>query len=143
MTKFVSVWLVATFLLTTVTVAEAQSPAKRTPVIGVFLLDSPAAYASYVESFRQGLRELGYVVVENILVEYQYAEGKRDRFPEMAAELVRLKVDVIVVVGGTLAAAKRAISAVPIVVGTAGDLVGEGMSLAWQDPAEHHRLDQC
>jgi putative tryptophan/tyrosine transport system substrate-binding protein len=126
MTKLFSVWLLTIFLLTTVTVADAQSPTEKTPVIGVFLPDSPAAYASYVESFREGLGELGYVIGKNILVEYRYAEGKRDRVPELAAELVRLKVDVIVVVGGTLAATKRATSAVPIVVGTAGDLVGGG-----------------
>jgi putative ABC transport system substrate-binding protein len=119
-------WLIATVLVTTVSLAEAQSPARKTPVIGLFLPDSPAAYASYVEAFRQGLRELGYVVGQNILIEYRYAEGRRDRFPILAAELVGLKVDVIVVVGGTLAATKRASSTVPIVVGSAGDLVGGG-----------------
>jgi putative ABC transport system substrate-binding protein len=104
--------------------AVAQQPTKKVPVIGVFLPESPSAYASYVEAFRQGLHELGYVVDQNILIEYRYAEGKRDRFPELAAELVRLKVNVIVVVGGTLAVAKRATSTIPIVVGSAGDLVG-------------------
>jgi putative ABC transport system substrate-binding protein len=103
----------------------AQEP-KKTPLIGVFLPDSRAAYASYVEAFRQGLRELGYVEGQNILVEYRYAEGKRERFPELAADLVRRKVDAIVVVGGTLAAAKRATGKIPIVAGTAGDLVGAG-----------------
>jgi len=126
MTKFLPFRLLAILLLTIVTSAEAQSPIRKTPVIAVFLPESPSAYASYVDAFRQGLREVGYVVGENILIEYRYAGGKRDRFPILADELVRLKVDVIVVVGGTLAAAKRATSAVPIVVGSAGDLVGGG-----------------
>ena len=103
----------------------AQS-AKRVPVVGVFLPETASAYASYVDAFQEGLRELGYVVGQNILIEYRYAEGKRDRFAELAAELVRLKVDVLVVVGGTLAATKRATSTIPIVVGSAGDLVGDG-----------------
>jgi putative ABC transport system substrate-binding protein len=126
MTKFLPFRLLAILLLTIVTSAEAQSPIRKTPVIAVFLPESPSAYASYVDAFRQGLREVGYVVDENILIQYRYAEGRRDRFSALAAELVRLKVDVIVVVGGTLAAAKRATSAVPIVVGSAGDLVGAG-----------------
>jgi putative ABC transport system substrate-binding protein len=114
--------------------AEAQQPTKKVPVIGVFLPESPSAYASYVEAFRQGLHELGYVMGQNILIEYRYAEGERDQFPELAAELVRLKVDVIVVVGGTLAAAKRATSAIPIVVGSAGDLVGGGYAASLARP---------
>lgn len=88
--------------------------------------DTASAYASNVEAFQQGLRDLGYVVGQNIILEYRYAEGRRERFPEIASELVRLKVDVIVVVGGTLAATNRATSTIPIVVGTAGDLVGAG-----------------
>lgn len=118
-------WLTIALLIAA-SVAEAQSPTSKTPVIGLFLPESPAAYASYVDAFEQSLRELGYVAGQNILIESRYAEGKRDRFPVLAAELVRLKVDVIVVVGGTLAATKRATNAVPIVVGTAGDLVGGG-----------------
>jgi putative ABC transport system substrate-binding protein len=112
-------------ILVIVHLAEAQQP-KKVPVVGFLLPDSLSAYASYVEAFRQGLHELGYVLGENILIEYRYADGKRDRFSALAAELVRLKVDVIVVVGGTVAAAKHATSTIPIVVGSAGDLVGDG-----------------
>jgi len=106
--------------------ADAQSPARKTPVIGIFLPESRAAYASYVEAFLQGLHELGYIVGQKIFIEYRYAEGKRDRFTELAADLVRLKPDAIVVVGGTLAAAKSATSEIPIVAATAGDLIGAG-----------------
>jgi putative ABC transport system substrate-binding protein len=112
-------------ILVIVHLAEAQQP-KKVPVVGFLLPDSLSAYASYVEAFRQGLHELGYVLGENILIEYRYADGKRDWFSALAAELVRLKVDVIVVVGGTVAAAKHATSTIPIVVGSAGDLVGDG-----------------
>jgi putative ABC transport system substrate-binding protein len=74
----------------------------------------------------QGLHDLGYVAGRNIHIEYRYADGKRDRFPELATDLVRLKPDAILVVGGTLAAAKQATSTIPIVAATAGDLVGSG-----------------
>jgi putative ABC transport system substrate-binding protein len=107
-------------------VAEAQ-PAKKVPVIGTLHSDSPSSVESNFEAFRQGLRQLGYVVGQNILIEYRYAEGKRDRVPDLAAELVRLKVDVIFAVGGgPVTAVKRATSTIPIVA-SAGDLVGDGL----------------
>ena len=81
-----------------------------------------------VDAFRQGLRDLGYIEGENILAEYRWAEGKADRLPDLAAELVRLKVEIIVTQGtqATLAA-KQATSTIPIVTVGAGDLVGEGL----------------
>jgi putative tryptophan/tyrosine transport system substrate-binding protein len=106
--------------------AQAQQSASKLPVIGVFLPDTASAFASYVAALREGLQELGYMEGKNLLIEYRHADGKRDLFPELAAELVRLKVDAIVVVGGTLAAAKQATSTIPIVAATAGDLVGSG-----------------
>ena len=108
-------------------VAEAQQPAKVWR-IGVLVSTSPSLTASRDEALRQGLRELGYVEGHNIIMEYRYAEGKLDRLPNLAADLVRLKVDVIVT-GGTrvTAAAKQATSTIPIVVGGAGDLVRAGL----------------
>lgn len=106
--------------------AQAQQSASKIPVIGVFLPDTVLAYASYVEALLQGLHDLGYVAGRNIHIEYRYADGKRDQFPKLAAELVRLKPDAILVVGGTLAAAKQATRTIPIVAATAGDLVGSG-----------------
>jgi putative ABC transport system substrate-binding protein len=115
-------------------VAEAQQ-AKKVPVIGTLHSDSPSSVESSFEAFRQGLRQLGYVVGQNILIEYRYAEGKRDRVPDLAAELVRLKVDVIVVAGGgATRAAKQATSTIPIVVATAGDLVGSGLVASLAQP---------
>ncbi len=80
------------------------------------------------EAFRQGLRELGYVEGQNIVIEYRYADEKAERLPDLAAELVNLKVNVIVS-GGTLAplAAKQATSTIPIVLAAAGDPVGTGL----------------
>jgi ABC-type uncharacterized transport system substrate-binding protein len=117
-------WLITAIFLVYIPPAGAQQT-KKVPVIGVLLPESATAYASYLEAFRQGLRELGYLTGQNVLLEQRYAEGKRDRFSVLADELVRLKPDVIVVVGGTLAAAKHATNEIPIVVGTAGDLVGD------------------
>jgi putative ABC transport system substrate-binding protein len=104
--------------------AEAQQP-KKVPRIG-FLLQAPPTEPQ-VEAFRQGLRDLGYVEEKNILFEYRHTQGKPDRLPRFAEELVRLKVDVIVV-AGTLAtsAAKNATTEIPIVMAVAGDPVGSG-----------------
>ncbi|MBI2349970.1 MAG: hypothetical protein HYV00_00530 [Deltaproteobacteria bacterium] len=107
--------------------AEAQQP-KKLWRIGLLSSSSPSLHAPRLDALRQGLRELGYVEGQNIIMEYRYAEGKLERLPNLAAELVRLKVDVIVA-GGTrvTAAAKQATSAIPIVVGGAGDLVTAGL----------------
>ncbi|HEU4479842.1 MAG TPA: ABC transporter substrate-binding protein [Pyrinomonadaceae bacterium] len=127
-------WLLATILLTTVSVAEAQSPTSKTPVIAVFMPDTASAYARYVAAFVQGLRELGYVEHQNIHIEYRYADGKRERFSELATELVGLKPDAIVVVGGTLNATRHATRAIPIVAATAGDLVADGYVVSLAKP---------
>jgi putative ABC transport system substrate-binding protein len=79
--------------------AEAQQP-KKVPRMGYFSARDPASDSARSEAVRLGLRELGYIEGENIAIEYRYAEGKRERFRELAAELVRLKLDVIVVAGG-------------------------------------------
>ena len=79
--------------------AEAQQP-KKVPRIGYLSTVDPASESARAEAIRLALRELGYIEGQNIAIEYRYAEGKLDRFPELAAELVRLKVDIIVVAGG-------------------------------------------
>ena len=114
--------------------AEAQQAAKVYR-IGALRSHLPSIAKDSHEAFRQGLRELGYVEGKNILIEYRYAEGKLDRLPALAEELVRLKVDVILVGGGEpTRAAKRATSTIPIVVGGAGDLVGEGLVASLAKP---------
>src|SRR5438093_11227990 len=86
---------VATFILVSFHLAEAQQPAK-VPRIGFLSSLTAAAVSDRVDAFRQGLRELGYVEGKNIVIEYRWAEGKTERLPDLAAELVRLKGDVIV-----------------------------------------------
>ncbi len=106
--------------------AEAQQ-AKKVPRIGFLIATSPSTNATRIEAFRQGLHELGYVEGKNIVVEYRYAEGKADRVRELAAELVRLKVDVIVTGGATdTGAAKQATATIPIVMTQDNDPVGSG-----------------
>jgi len=78
---------------------EAQQP-KKVPRLGYLSAQEPAREAPRSEAIRLGLREFGYIEGQNIAIEYRYAEGKLDRLPELAAELVRLKVDIIVVPGG-------------------------------------------
>jgi len=114
-------------LLAFAVIAEAQQPA-RIPRIGILVAASASFNLPRVEAFRQRLRELGYVEGKNIVIEYRYAEGKLDRLPDLVAELVQLKVDVIVTVGGTATlAAKKAGVTMPIVFGNVGDPVGTGI----------------
>ena len=109
--------------------AEAQ-PAGKVPRVGFLAASSAsdAANARWIEAFRQGLRDLGYVEGRNIVIEYRYAGEKYERLSALAAELVRLKVDVIVSHGtpGPLAA-KHATSVIPIVMTSAGDPVASGL----------------
>src|SRR6476661_6984627 len=86
--------LVAVVLLVLGVIAEAQQP-KKVPRIGYLSSFDPARESTRSEAIRLALRELGYVEGQNIATEYRYSEGKRDLFPEIAAELVRLKVDII------------------------------------------------
>jgi putative tryptophan/tyrosine transport system substrate-binding protein len=105
--------------------AEAQQP--KIPRIGYLSGASASSAPARVEAFRQGLRELGYVEGKNIIIEWRYAEGKLDRLPALAAELVRLEVDVIVTGGPTATrAAKEATVTIPIVMGFHNDPVGSG-----------------
>ena len=108
--------------------AWAQQP-KKVPRIG-YLAGSAATESTRAEAIRVALRELGYIEGQNIAFEYRYAEGKLDRQPELAAEMVRLKVDIIVVTGGTgqTRAAKNATKTIPIVMtGTGSDPVEAGL----------------
>src|SRR5918995_491935 len=103
-------------LLAIAVIAEAQQT-KKVPRIGFLVPGSPSSYSDRIKAFRQGLRELGHVEGQNMIIEYRYAEGKSDRFPGLASELVQLKVDVIVT-GTTPAiqAVKNATSTIPIVM---------------------------
>jgi ABC-type uncharacterized transport system substrate-binding protein len=118
--------LVVAVLLAVALKAEAQQPMK-VHRIGFLNAASPSAILDRYEAFRQGLRELGYVEGKNIVIEYRYAEGKLDRLPELAAELVRLKVEAIVTAGPSATrAAKGATVTIPIVMAFDYDPVGSG-----------------
>src|SRR5215469_4258294 len=118
--------LFAGALLAVAVAVEAQQPTRISRV--AYLTGTPlSAMTDRTEAFRQGLHELGYVEGKNIVIEWRSPEGKPDRMPTLAAELVRLKVDVIVTAGGgATRSAKEATSTIPIVMAQDGDPVGNG-----------------
>src|SRR5215475_2713940 len=121
--------LVAVILLTVAVVTEAQQPTKVSR-IGYLSAVDPAIDSARAGGLRLALRELGYIEGQNIAIEYRFAEGKVDRAPELAAELVRLKVDIIVVASGDqwIRAAKNATKTIPIVMmGLGSDPVEAGL----------------
>jgi len=121
-----AVLLVVAILTRSEGFAGAQQP-PRVFRIG-FLISPNASFISFrVGAFRQRLRELGYVEGKNLVIDYRYAEGKLDRLPGLAAELVGLKVDVIVTVGPANIAAKKATATIPIVTTGSSDPVGDGL----------------
>jgi len=120
------VWLLATVLLTTAPLAEAQQP-KKVPLVGFFVVPPPSAVSARIDAFRQRLHELGYIQGKNIMIESRSAEGKLERLSALAAELVHLKVDVIVSGGpATTRPAKEATKTIPIVMAQDDDPVGNG-----------------
>jgi putative ABC transport system substrate-binding protein len=134
MSKSVFVWLLATVLLTTIPFAQAQQAGK---IFRIGFLDNSTASGSavLVEAFRQELSKLGWIEGKNIIIEYRFAEQKPERLPELAAELVRLKVDLIVATGPPPAlAAKNATANIPIVMANSGDPVGAGLAASLARP---------
>jgi putative ABC transport system substrate-binding protein len=109
--------LVVVVLLAVAIIAEAQQP-RKVPRIGYLTPLDPSRESNRLEAVRLALRERGYIEGQNIAIEYRYGEGKRDRYPELAAELVRLKVDIILVTGGdpVIRAVKNATMTIPIVM---------------------------
>ena len=121
------IWLLITFSLATASLAEAQQP-KKVPQVGILMPVSSTVAAPNIEAFRQGLRERGYVEGQNIALESRFADGKVEPLPTLAAELVRLNVDIIVTWGTpAIQAAKRATSTIPIVMAAATDPVETGL----------------
>ncbi len=117
--------------------ASAQQPGKI-PRIGYLYVAFPSTSPARTEAFRRGLRELGYMEGKNIVIEYRYAEGKRDRLPALAAELVRLKVDVIVSGGPqTTRSAKQATVTIPIVMAADSDPVRNGFVASLAHPGSN------
>src|SRR5690349_19551000 len=113
-------------LLAAPPVVGAQ-PAGKVPRIGYFDGASSSTNPELTDAFRDQMRQLGYVEGKNLVIEYRWADGKYDRLPDLAADLVRLRVDVIVTVGDpVILAAKEATTTIPIVMASVGDPVGRG-----------------
>jgi putative ABC transport system substrate-binding protein len=114
--------------------ARAQQ-ARKLPTIGLLGATTPTAQSRWIAAFVQRLRELGWIEGRTIAIEYRYAEGRTERYAEIAAEFVRLKVDVIVTYGTPSSeAAKRATAVIPIVFAVAGDPVGNGLVASLAHP---------
>jgi len=114
--------------------AQAQQPTK-VPRIGFLTAGSPSTIPARIEAFRQGLRELGYVEDKNIVIEWRFGEGKLDRLPALVAELVRLKVDIILSAGAAITRpAKDATRTIPIVMAQDTDPVGNGFVVSLARP---------
>jgi len=127
MFRRIVICLPLTVFLLIVSFAEAQQPVKISR-IGWLAAGSPSGVAPLTDAFRQGLRQLGYVEGKNIVIEFRYAEGKFDRLPDLAAEIVHLKVDVIVVAADqAIRAAKQATATIPIVMVGPADPVELGL----------------
>ncbi len=127
MMKSILFRLLATAILISAPAANAQQPGK---ILRIGYLDSSTASGSavLVEAFRQELNKLGWIEGKNITIEYRFGEQKSERLPELAAELVRLKVDLIVATGTRPAlAAKSATTTIPIVMTSPGDPVAAGL----------------
>jgi len=121
------VCLLISALLSTASLVHPQQQPTKTPRIGYLIGQSLSTGSGRIEALRQGLRELGYVEGKNIVIELRFAEENPDRFPALVAELMRLKVDVIVTAGPIpTRAAKEATSTIPIVMGFDNDPVGNG-----------------
>src|SRR5256886_17355199 len=107
--------------------ARAQQPGKL-PTIGFLVAGTPSSHGQWVAAFEQRLRELGWIEGRTVAIEYRWAEGRTERAAEIAAEFVRLKVDIIVTSAtAAVVAAKQVTSVIPIVFATAGDPVGMGL----------------
>jgi len=134
MKKQILVLVLCAMLFALCRFAEAQQPTKI-PRIGYLFVASLSSAPARIEAFRQGLGELGYVEGKNIVIEWRSAEGKEDRLTALVAELVRLKVDIIVTAGPSITrAAKEATATIPIVMAFDNDPVGNGFAASLARP---------
>jgi ABC-type uncharacterized transport system substrate-binding protein len=121
---------IVTLILSVLTapLTSQAGQAAQVPRLGLLMPGSASAFASRIEAFRQGLRDLGYVEGHNITLEYRFAEGQADRLPALVAEMVRLPVDVLVVDGtAAIRSAQHATTTIPIVMAVSSDPVGAGL----------------
>jgi putative ABC transport system substrate-binding protein len=134
MVRKLSIFIFVTVILASVLFAQAQQP-KKVARIGVLSQSNANFMSTQLEAFRQGLRAFGYAEGQNIAIEYRYAEGKLDRLPDLAVELVRLKVDIIAATSTpAVLAAKNTTKEIPIVFHTLGDPVASGVVASLAQP---------
>ena len=134
MNRRTAIQRLATFFLTTASLAHAQQAGK---IFRIGFLDPSTAssIAGHLETFRQELRKLGWIEGKNLTIEYRFGEQKPGRMPELATDLVRLKVDLIVgTTGSSVLAAKKATTTIPIVMTNVGDPVGSGLVASLAQP---------
>jgi putative ABC transport system substrate-binding protein len=135
MNKAFALVIFAAVLIVLPRIAHAQQPSKI-PRIGVLISARPSTASRRIQAFQQGLRELGYVEGKNIVIEYRYAEGKLEPVPELAAELVRLGVDILITdTTNATQAAKNATRTIPIVFTLANNPVGDGQVASLAHPS--------
>ena len=128
-------WFLTLLHLAASTFADAQQEPKKIPHIGYLAATSRSINPTRNEAFRQGLRELGYVEGKSIVMEWRFADGKLDRLPSLAADLVRLQVQIIASGGSTATrAAKKATNTIPIVMCQDNDPVGNGFVASLSRP---------
>ena len=137
MMNSIVIWLLATAIVISGSIADTQQPGKIFR-IGYLVNSTASGMAVLVDAFRQELSKLGWIEGKNIIIKYRFAEQKNERLSELAADLVRRKVDLIVVAGTPSArAAKNATTNIPIVIATAVDPVGEGLVASLARPGRN------
>ena len=137
MAKIIILFALCSLLLAPGSAARAQQSGK---VFRIGFLDPSTAssMAVLIDAFREELSKLGWTEGKNFTIEYRFAEGRNDRIPELAADLVRVKVDLIVVTGGPVpVAAKKATTTIPIVMASGGDPVGRGLVTSLARPGSN------
>jgi len=141
MNQKIIILVTAIAILPFVQLAKAQQPAGKVPRIAYLTFGSSSSSAPRREAFREGLRKLNYIEGQNIIVEYRYADSKADLLAEQIAELIQLKVDVIVA-GGTQAnvEVKKATSTIPIVIANSDDPLGSGLVESLAPRRQCHRI---
>ena len=133
----VTLWLVAIFLVVAAAIAEAQQP-KKIPRIGILEARSPSDRPQIWVEFRHGLRDLGYIEGKDFVLEYRYADGNNQRLPDLAADLVRLRVDIIVASDSLPAvAASKITTTIPIVMIGGRDAVEAGLAASLAHPGRN------